>query len=158
MCYDSFICDTTHPYATWLICMWHDSFIWEARQVAAVIEHDSFVFVPCFIHMWHDSFIRDMTHLYVWHDSFTCVTWLIHIWYNIDVVYIQMCDTTFSYETWLIYMCDMTHSHVWHDPFITLMSYIFICATRLSHTWHDSFIWEWRLSHPHVQEQVAADM
>jgi len=45
-----FICDMSHWYATWLIHMWHDSFMW-----------------TWLIHMWHDSSIGDITH--------SCGTW-----------------------------------------------------------------------------------
>ena len=59
-----FISDMTHPYATWLIHMRHDSFTCELCHKCEIVIH-----VYSFICEW---FICDMTHPYT--------TWLIHLW------------------------------------------------------------------------------
>jgi len=74
-----------HSYVTWLIYMWHDSFIYN-------MPHS---FVTWLMHMWHDSFICDMTHSYV--------AWLIHIWRDSFI-----CEMAHSYVTWLIHMWHLT--------------------------------------------------
>ena len=86
----------THSYATWLVHMWHEPFMYDTTHSRAT----------WLIHMWHDSFMYDTTHsratwlIHVWHDSLVCHR-LIHVRHD-------------------PFMCEMTHWCV-TDSFIPYM-------------------------------------
>jgi len=67
------IFDMTHLYVTWLIHMWHGSYMTYVRWPSQLIDdmYKICLYLTWLIYMWHDSFICDM-----WHGSYmTYVRW-----------------------------------------------------------------------------------
>ena len=117
---------------TWLIQLWHDSFVhlddyldlseFKCMYVQVLGRFSKMFVWFWLLHVWHDSFICDMTHSYV--------TWLIHMWHDsficdmslIRVVRIYICDVTHVPGVYYVQRptlnsqySNTTHIHLWHD-------------------------------------------
>jgi hypothetical protein len=122
---------------TWLIQLWHDSFVhlddyldlseFKCMYVQVLGRFSKMFVWFWLLHVWHDSFICDMTHSYV--------TWLIHMWHvphkssthihlwrdsctrsvlraatHIEIPVLKY--YTYTFVTWLVYQGCTT----WSDP------------------------------------------
>jgi len=120
----------THLHMTWLMCMSHDSCIYNTLQrtcIALDCMHTYFELATCdmtnlhmtwLMCMWHDSsmnntFQRTCTALGCTHVHLsTC-----HVWYRAFTH-----DMTHTHVTWLIHM----HVYVWYDSYTHDMTHVYV--------------------------------
>jgi len=126
------VCDVAHSCVTWLIHMWHDSFIWETRLIREIWP----------IRKW------DTTHSFLFYLSFLCgedtTQSLDEAGGDLPINHVHTSHSyvrhgSFISETWLTYTADNTHSYVCHDPFIHVTWLIRTSNTRdMTHSHHQN--------------------